>query len=482
MPVGTPDLSHCQPFSNETNCCIINSTNIVDFKLPDKPPETLRVRPAAHLVDKEYILKYANATKLMKSLPFNHPWNFIQQANVHCAYCDGIYNQSNFPNMTLEVHGSWLFFPWHRMYLHFHEKILGKLIGDENFTLPFWNWDSAEGMEIPSMYTDANSSLFDNTRWKNHKPPNILNYGFLDGRSNNNMTRQIEANLRVMYRIMVSGAKTTELFLGGPYRAGDDESSSAGSVEIEAHSYIHLWTGDDMSSFTTSARDAIFYAHHSNIDRMWELWKGLPGGKRSSYNDTDWLDSAFLFWDENLQLVRIRVRDVVDTKMLGYVYQEVPIQWLSTPPKVRDGEEMSSAFSLVELPVMLDSAVNINVELPERKMESMEEVLVVDGIEFDARVHVVFDVYVGGSGTSRKGFAGRFDHVPVKKWKKGAIGSLLVRKRLVLGLTDLVEELRLERGGRVVVTLVPRSDRGVMKVKVGGIRVQLSTKVAFGCL
>ncbi|KAM0950235.1 putative catechol oxidase [Dioscorea sansibarensis] len=473
MPIGAPDLSRCQPFSAATNCCLINSRSIVDFKLPSTG--ALRVRPAAHLVNVEYILKYANATRLMRSLPVNHPWNFIQQANVHCAYCEGIYNLSNFPNMTLQVHSSWLFLPFHRMYLYFHEKILGKLIGDESFALPFWNWDSPGGMGIPIMYTDPNSSLFDNSRAQDHQPPSILNYGFSNGGSNN-ISSQIEGNLELMYNQMVSGAKTVELLLGGPYRAGDDEHSSPGTVEVAPHPDVHIWTGIDMSSFVTAGRDPIFYSHHSNVDRMWEVWKALPGNNSTGVNyinDTDWLDSSFLFWDENLQLVRIKVRDVLDTTKLGYVYQQVPIPWSNkTAAKlIRDGGKMSG-LRLVELPVVLDSAVKINVELPKMKMNmktktkmNMEEVLVVDGIEFDARVHVGFDVFVGGLRTSKIGFAGRFKHLAVKKWRKDVpMGGLLMKKRLVLGLKDLVEELRLERGGLLVVTLIPSHGTGMLKV------------------
>lgn len=475
MPIGAPDLSKCQPFF-AANCCLINSRSIVDFKLPSTG--ALRVRPAAHLVTKEYILKYANATRLMRSLPLNHPWNFMQQANVHCAYCEGIYNLSNFPNMTLEVHSSWLFIPFHRMYLYFHEKILGKLIGDESFALPFWNWDSPEGMGIPTMYTDPNSSLFDNTRVQNHQPPNILNYGSTN-EGNNNISSQIEANLEVMYRQMVSSAKTAGLLLGGPYRAGGDELRSPGTVEMAPHPYVHIWTGFDMSSLATAGRDPIFYSHHSNVDRMWEVWKTLPGNNSTGVNyinDTDWLDSSFLFWDENLQLVRIKIRDVLDTTKLGYVYQQVPIPWSNkTAAKLWDGEEMSS-LRLVELPVVLDSAVKINVELPKMKMKTnMEEVLVVDEIEFDARVHVGFDVFLGGLRTSKIGFAGRFEHLAVKKWRKDvAMGGLLMKKRLVLGLKDLVKELKLERGELLVVTLMPSHGTGVL-IKVGSVRVDLSS-------
>ncbi|KAF7803500.1 polyphenol oxidase, chloroplastic-like [Senna tora] len=40
--------------------------------------------------------------------------SFTQQANIHCAYCDGAYHQVGFPEMDLQVHNSWLFLPFHR--------------------------------------------------------------------------------------------------------------------------------------------------------------------------------------------------------------------------------------------------------------------------------------------------------------------------------------------------------------------------------
>ncbi|KAH1055296.1 hypothetical protein J1N35_033361 [Gossypium stocksii] len=85
----------------------------------------------------------------MKALPVDDPRNFMQQANIHCAYCNGAYGQVGFPDQKLEVHYWWLFFPFHRMYLYFFERILGKLIGDPDFTMPFWNWDSPCRMTMP---------------------------------------------------------------------------------------------------------------------------------------------------------------------------------------------------------------------------------------------------------------------------------------------------------------------------------------------
>ncbi|EMS64469.1 Polyphenol oxidase, chloroplastic [Triticum urartu] len=90
----------------------------------------------------------------MKQLPADDPRSFEQQWHVHCAYCDAAYDQVGFPDLELQIHNCWLFFPWHRFYLYFHERILGKLIGDDTFALPFWNWDAPAGMTLPAIYAE----------------------------------------------------------------------------------------------------------------------------------------------------------------------------------------------------------------------------------------------------------------------------------------------------------------------------------------
>ena len=86
------------------------------LRLPPAPPPAgspLRVRPSAHLVDEEYLAKYERAVALMKALPDDDPRSFAQQWRVHCAYCDAAYDQVGFPDLDLQIHNCWLFFPWH---------------------------------------------------------------------------------------------------------------------------------------------------------------------------------------------------------------------------------------------------------------------------------------------------------------------------------------------------------------------------------
>ncbi|KAF5944444.1 hypothetical protein HYC85_018521 [Camellia sinensis] len=301
-PVTALDLSKCRvadlPASAKpTNCCPPKTNKIIEFKLPP-PSNILRVRPAAHLANEEYIAKFSKALQLMKSLPDDDPRSFKQQSNIHCAYCDGAYHQVGFPGTELQVHDSWIFFPFHRFYLYFFEKILGTLLDDPAFAILFWNWDSP---------TD---------------PKNV------------DEEKQKSRNLTIMYRQVVSGGKMPRLFLGSSYCAGDDPDLGAGSLENIPHGPVHICCGDrtqpnleDMGNFYSAGWDPIFYGHHANVDRIWTVWKTL-GGKRNDFKDPDWLNSEFIFYDENVQLVSVKVKESLDHRKLVYVYQDMQIPWM----------------------------------------------------------------------------------------------------------------------------------------------------------
>jgi len=97
------------------------------------------------------------------------------------------------------------------------------------------------------------------------------------------------------------------------YQKIEPNNLSAGSLEQGPHNNAHGWT---------AARDPIFFAHHSNV----------PGGYRRDFtDDDDWLESSFLFYDGNKNLVRVKVvKDCLDSRKLGYDYEYVDTQWLRT--------------------------------------------------------------------------------------------------------------------------------------------------------
>ncbi|XP_006347083.2 polyphenol oxidase, chloroplastic-like [Solanum tuberosum] len=507
-PVNGPDVTKCgaadlPPGAAPVNCCPPMSGNIIDFQLPSST--ALRTRPAAHSVDSAYIEKFNRGIQLMKQLPDDDPRSFKQQANVHCAYCDGAYDQLGFPNSELQVHSSWIFLPFHRCYLYFFERILGSLINDPTFAMPFWNWDHPDGMRMPGLYTNSTSSLYDRLRDRRHQPPTMVDLDFNGTDPNISNAQQTSQNLTNMYRQMVSLGRTPETFLGDPYRAGG-VPGGAGSLENMAHGAVHVWTGDrtqanfeNMGDFYSAARDPIFYAHHSNIDRLWTVWKTL-GGRRQDFTDPDFLNTSFLFYDEKAQMVRIRVRDVLDSSKLGYVYQNVTNPWINSRPTPRVSRALSSVRRLVEakaaddnsnvmnfprpkeiFPTKLDHVIKVMVKRPNKKKRNKkeknekEEILIVEGLEVESDVFVKFDVLINDEDETlvspdNAEFVGSFVNVPHHSHGKGEKNSKR-KTKLKLAITELLEDLDAENDENVLVTFVPKNGSGA--VKIGGVKIVL---------
>ncbi|CAI0468566.1 unnamed protein product [Linum tenue] len=461
-PLQPPDLSKCHPAikgdAGDTADCCPPFSDQIEFKLPS-PKEPMRIRPAAHLVDKAYIDKYEKAISLMKALPDDDPRSFKNQANVHCAYCNGAYDQVGItPSVALQIHFSWIFFPFHRYYLYFFERILGKLIDDPTFALPFWNWDSPDGIR-------SAASLTPEAQW--------------------------QSNRDVMHTQMVSGAKKRTLFFGTPLKAGDlADGNGQGTLERTPHGNLHIWVGDltreykeDMGNLYSAGRDPLFYCHHGNVDRMWDLWKTL-GPRRTDFTDPDWLDAAFLFYDENCKLVRCKIRDSLDNEKLRTGYQSVPILWKDSkrvPKKIRNKATAATATKkkreltdLSEFPLVLNKTISVALPRPRKnrtatEKEDEEEILVVGGIEIDRSQVIKFDVALNDdddgapAGPQDTEFAGAFVNVPHRQ-KAGASNFKTV---LRLGITDLLEDLDADDDDTIVVTLVPKVGEPV----IGGLKI-----------
>ena len=59
-----------------------------------------------------------------------------------------------------------------------------------------------------------------------------------------------------------------------------------------------------MCCVPTAAQDPIFWAHHANVDRQWNLWIAQGGGRSNPVGNADWRNATFTFFDECCQQVK----------------------------------------------------------------------------------------------------------------------------------------------------------------------------------
>lgn len=263
--------AHCAPPSHPVN------------PIPFTPDQTrpILLRKAAQNLSNAEVQLFRNAVQAMRTLTLNNPSDprgWQQQANVHGWNCGGCLDNLTAP---LTIHNSSTFFLWHRAYLYFFERILGALAGQPNLRLPYWQWDDPTQLAMPGIYTNPGDPLFDPTRQAQQLDSSIADATVMQG----------------LY------ALTSFDQFGG-------DQNSNGNVEVGPHNAVHITVEGDMGAFGTAAQDPIFYAHHTNVDRVWAIW--AAANPQAGPTDQWLLNQQFTFFDENQNWVSIKASDVLD--------------------------------------------------------------------------------------------------------------------------------------------------------------------------
>ena len=241
------------------------------------------------------LVSYGNAINAMKLLPNTNPLSWAYQAAIHGTTIPGSHPAWN----TCE-HGSLEFLSWHRMYLYWFERIIRKKSGNPNFALPFWNYESSSERYLPPPFRTSGTGLF--------VPDVNRGSGWNAGTS----------------FLTASTVSTAGCLPQVPF------GSFSSNLEGTPHAAVHIAfgsTGGWMGSVPTAAQDPIFYLHHCNIDRLWNVWLAQGGGRTNPLTDTAWKTTKFLFFDENGNQVWMTGCDILRAQeQLGYVYQNEPPQ------------------------------------------------------------------------------------------------------------------------------------------------------------
>jgi tyrosinase len=227
-------------------------------------------------------------------------------------------------------HGSWFFLPWHRGYLFYFEQILRQFItqakGPSDWALPYWNYSDPSNPKARSLPPAFQAATFAGLT------PNPL---LVTQRANGANTGQplgtpasAENSSCLKKPGFINSSAGGGTGFGGGRTGFSHNGSVPGECERVPHGTMHGAVGGPtgwMSAFNTAGLDPIFWLHHSNIDRLWEVWR------RRDPNHTDptvaaWLSAiSFDFHDATGTPVSITASQVVDTTtpLLDYVYEDV---------------------------------------------------------------------------------------------------------------------------------------------------------------
>jgi tyrosinase len=256
------------------------------------------------------VTTYRDAVGLMKQMPDSQKFSWVNLARIHGRDPD---------NYHFCPHGNWYFLPWHRAYILTYERIIRFLTKNDDFALPYWDW--TDDPTMPEVFLEAKT------------PDGKTNWLYV---SDSGFTRTWPPKKPMPAEIVgpdvlkeILHSETYEEF-GTSRPAGqksldqswivDQNSGVQGILEARAHNLVHNNIGGWMPS-AMSPRDAIFFMHHANLDRIWALWNSL-GGPNSS--DPLWTDMQIKnnFYNVDGTFFSPKVSDLFDIDALGYSYHQ----------------------------------------------------------------------------------------------------------------------------------------------------------------
>lgn len=252
--------------------------------------------------------------RAMRSRRMRNPTSWAYQANMHGVV----------PGTTLQPgwatcdHGTWFFFPWHRMYVYWLEQTLRQASGDPNFALPYWNYSDPAQRLLPVIFrqpADSSNPLFEPNRRSGFNT-GTRGLGFAD------------VDDRAALGQNVFSSTSSPYGFGGYPKRPSHGSGTHGALESSPHDNVHVAIGGYMQDLNMAARDPIFWLHHANVDRLWNKW--LSTGTHSNPTRSSWLDQRFTFFDKQGAAVTESVRQFLSTRASEYRYDTEPAATMST--------------------------------------------------------------------------------------------------------------------------------------------------------
>lgn len=241
-------------------------------------------------------------------------------------------------------HQSWYFLPWHRAYLLSFEACVRDAIvslgGPKDWALPYWNYsakNNPRALRIPEAFTAKTRPKDESDIGKAHAAT-VNNELYVAARYG---TGVLADDAELDDRIADNDFTGTDpgqgaggaTGVGGPQTPFSHAGNYEGLIEAAPHDLVHGDVGSQnrarvlglMSHPDTAALDPIFWIHHCNIDRLWEVWLRRDS-RNENPTDSDWLDGprdqAFAIFDAWGKDIPCTPRDMRDLSKVGYDYDD----------------------------------------------------------------------------------------------------------------------------------------------------------------
>jgi tyrosinase len=299
------------------------------------------------------ILWYARGVKAIKARPLNEgtSWRFygaihgifppLWQKYGYLSSTDTLPSKTDIDTYWNQCqHGSWYFLPWHRGYLIAFEAIIREAVvglgGPADWALPYWNYFKPNQDGLPPAFGSAD--------WPDRNGDNPL---FVNQRYGPNNDGDIFVPLAAVNMNALGDPDFTGVASGGSPGFGgvhtgfEHGGRTHGAVESQPHDWVHGLVGGQlspqepglMSDPDTAGLDPIFWLHHANIDRLWEVWR-QNSTTHVDPSDVNWINGpasigehAFILPMPDGQSWTYTPGEMSDLSKLGYDYDDV-----SPPP------------------------------------------------------------------------------------------------------------------------------------------------------
>lgn len=301
-------------------------------------PDPVRMRPDVWKLAAwdPILLWYARAITVMQGRALADPtsWryqaaihDYVRQADPYAQPTDTLPPAADQQRFWRQCqHNSWFFLPWHRIYLHCFEQIVAAAVaalgGPADWTLPYWNYSdpsTTDARRLPPAFRAATlpDGASNPLRVASRNPG--CNTGAI-------VADDFDVDLGCLLDpVFVADPAGGDPGFGGPKTAFNHSGGVVGSLEAVPHGSMHVAVGGFMGRFNTAGLDPLFWLHHANIDRLWEVWRRRDA-QLVDPDDPQWLTTpTFGFHDAGGAVVSFTSAQVVDTKAppLLYEYEDV---------------------------------------------------------------------------------------------------------------------------------------------------------------